>query len=174
MGVISGLILTGSACCRVCIFYEKQYVIVFMFLINEKRTRHGVVKSLNRNCWTDFSKPWFLFSGRFTDLVARWPGATHDAHIFRNSSLKTRLERHHGLQDGILLGDSGYACKPYLLTPYLRPSTREQENYNGAHKRTRTQIERAFGWLKRRFSVLHGEIRMHPERVCTIIGKDLA
>ena len=47
MGVISGLILTGSACCRVCIFYEKQYVIVFMFLINEKRTRHGVVKSLN-------------------------------------------------------------------------------------------------------------------------------
>ena len=83
----------------------------------------------------------------------------HQVQIFPNSSLKNRLEQHHGLQDGILLGDSGYASKPYLLTPYLRPSTREQESYNWAHKKK--QIERAFGWLKRWFGVLHGENMMN-------------
>ena len=113
-----------------------------------------------------------LISGRFIDLVAKWPGSTHDSHIFRTSHLRTRLETtHKGLQDGVVLGDSGYACKPYLLTPYMRPSNEAQEKFNTAHKKTRTQVERAFGWLKRRFHVLHGEIRMKPERVCTIIGE---
>ena len=110
-------------------------------------------------------------TGKFIDVVARWGGSTHDAHIFRTSPLKRRLETNRGNQDGILLGDSGYACKPYLLTPYLRPSTVAQERFNIAHKRTRAQVERAFGWLKRRFHVLHGEIRMAPERVCTLIGR---
>lgn len=118
-----------------------------------------------------FSLSFFFFSGKFIDVVARWPGSTHDSHMFRTSQLRTRLESHHGLQDGILLGDSGYACKPYLITPYLRPSTQAEERFNVAHKKTRTQIERAFGWLKRRFHVLHGEIRMAPERVCSIIGE---
>lgn len=115
---------------------------------------------------------FYLFvTGKFIDVVAWWGGSTHDAHIFRTSPLRRRLEAHRGIQDGILLGDSGYACKPYLLTPYLHPSTVAQERYNSAHKRTRAQIERAFGWLKRRFHVLHGEIRMAPERVCTLIGR---
>ncbi|WAR09501.1 HARB1-like protein, partial [Mya arenaria] len=46
---------------------------------------------------------------------------------------------HRGLEDGILLGDSAYPCKPYMLTPYLHP-------------------ERAFGVLKRRFHILHTEV----------------
>ncbi|CAC5373982.1 unnamed protein product [Mytilus coruscus] len=109
--------------------------------------------------------------GSFTNPVARWPGSTHDSHMLRTSNLRTVLEReNNGLQNGILLGDSGYACKPYLITPYLRPSDQSQERYNGSHCRTRVTIERAFGWWKRRFHCLHGEIRMHPERVCTIIG----
>ena len=32
--------------------------------------------------------------------------------------------------------------------------------YNDAHTRTRTVIERCFGWLKRRFMALHGEIKV--------------
>lgn len=91
--------------------------------------------------------------------------------MFRTSNLRTVLERdNYGLQNGIVLGDGGYACKPYLLTPYMRPSDDSQERYNSAHCRTRVTIERAFGWWKRRFHCLHGELRMHPERVCTIIG----
>ncbi|XP_048240406.1 putative nuclease HARBI1 [Haliotis rufescens] len=109
--------------------------------------------------------------GKFTNLVARWPGSTHDSHVFKMSNVRQHLETHHTtLQDGVILGDSGYACRPYLMTPYLKPSSPEQERFNSSHKRTRSTIERAFGWLKRRFHVLHGEIRMSPERVCTIIG----
>ena len=41
----------------------------------------------------------------------------------RYESLRERNFRSVG--DGILLGDSGYACMKYLITPYLRPSTPE-------------------------------------------------
>ena len=75
-----------------------------------------------------------ILSGMFTNVVARWPGSTHDSHVFHTSSLCTYLEtNHHFLDDGILLGDSGYACTTYLMTPYPSPSTAAQENYNTAH-----------------------------------------
>ncbi|XP_056020447.1 putative nuclease HARBI1 [Ostrea edulis] len=110
-------------------------------------------------------------NGKFTNVVARWPGSTHDSHIFRMSGIKAQIEENfRSLNDGVLLGDSGYACQPYLITPYLRPSTPAEERFNAAHKRTRVTVERAFGWFKRRFHILHSEIRMRPERVCTIIG----
>ena len=69
----------------------------------------------------------------------------------------------------MLLGDSGYACSPFLLTPYSQPQSQSEEQFNHAHKSTRCIIERTFGYLKRRFHVLHSEIRMSPERACTII-----
>ena len=55
------------------------------------------------------------------------------------------------------------------MTPYANPAKRKQERFNGAHKVTRSLIERSFGVLKRRFHILHSEIRMSPERACTII-----
>ena len=70
----------------------------------------------------------------------------------------------------MLLGDSGYACTPFLQTPYAHPQTRSEERFNGAHKTTRCLIERTFGLVKRRFHILHSEIRMTPDRVCTIIA----
>jgi hypothetical protein len=42
------------------------------------------------------------------DIVARWPGSTHDSRIFDNSSLHAKLENNN--LHGILLGDSGYPC----------------------------------------------------------------
>ncbi|KAK7157082.1 hypothetical protein R3I94_006981 [Phoxinus phoxinus] len=68
-----------------------------------------------------------------------------------------------------LLGDSGYPCKPWLLTPYLRPDQGSQLNYNRAHKKTRAVVERGIGQLKRRFHILHGEVRLAPEKVCKVI-----
>ncbi|XP_041349161.1 uncharacterized protein LOC121368490 [Gigantopelta aegis] len=108
--------------------------------------------------------------GRFTNIVAKWPGSTHDSHVFRTSAICTHLEtRAFNLDDGIILGDSGYACSPFLMTPFLNTATRKQARYNVCHKSTRNVIERTFGRWKRRFGCLHGEIRMEPERVCKIV-----
>ena len=63
-----------------------------------------------------------------------------------------------GVQDGVLLGDSGYQCRPFLLTPYLHPVTASQQHYNDALSRTRCCIERSFGVWKRRFHVFHAEV----------------
>ncbi|KAK3880924.1 hypothetical protein Pcinc_014574 [Petrolisthes cinctipes] len=49
------------------------------------------------------------------------------------------------------LGDSGYPCKPYLLTPFLRPQPGPQANYNMFH-------------------VLHGEVRVSPAKTYRIVG----
>ncbi|KAL9977561.1 hypothetical protein ACROYT_G014980 [Oculina patagonica] len=77
---------------------------------------------------------------------------------------------HHSLADGILLVDSGYACSPYLMTPYPSPSTATQEQYNTGHTKTRVVVEQTLRRWKRRFHVLHSEIRMSPKRACNVIG----
>ncbi|WAR17990.1 HARB1-like protein [Mya arenaria] len=110
------------------------------------------------------------FTCVFTSINAIWPGSTHDAHVFRTSELFHFMEtHHHGLEDGILLGDSAYPCKPYMLTPYLHPANEAQQHFNDAHCSTRNVIERAFGVLKRRFHILHTEIRMKPLKVSKIV-----
>lgn len=104
---------------------------------------------------------------RFLNCVTRWPGSIHDSRILQNSQLCLAFEQ--GVIDGVMLGDSGYPLKPWLLTPFLNPTTPAQRNYNAAHCSTCNTVERAFGVLKRRFHYLHGELRMAPDRVCNII-----
>ncbi|KAJ8400142.1 hypothetical protein AAFF_G00398360 [Aldrovandia affinis] len=58
----------------------------------------------------------------------------------------------------------------WLLTPYIHPQPGPQSNYNRAHKRTRCVVERGIGQLKRRFHVLHGEIRLTPEKASRVIS----
>lgn len=95
----------------------------------------------------------------FTNLVARWYGSAHDATIFSNSRLYARFEN-NDITGGYLLGDSGYPCKPYLLTPLAAPATQAEQRYNGAHIQTRNTVERAFGVLKRRFPCLRMGLRI--------------
>ena len=110
-----------------------------------------------------------LLLGLFTNIVVRWPGSCHDIHIFHTSLIAHQLQG-TGLDYGVLLGNSGYACSPFLMTPYQDPVTRKQKQFNRAQKVTHCLIERTFGILKKRFNVLHQEIRMSPERACTIIA----
>ena len=39
------------------------------------------------------------------DVIARWPGSTHDSRVFKNSALKARLENGDLHNSGQLLGD---------------------------------------------------------------------
>ncbi|XP_052242384.1 putative nuclease HARBI1 [Dreissena polymorpha] len=74
-----------------------------------------------------------IFNGqdRLIDIVARWPGSTHDSRILRESSVYQLFERGHvASEHKYLLGDSGYPCKQWLLTPYLNPANAGQVNYN--------------------------------------------
>lgn len=63
-------------------------------------------------------------------IVAKWPGSTHDARIFSESGLRQLFEGNYVPANCHLLGDSGYPCKPWLLTPYLHPDQGPQLNYN--------------------------------------------
>lgn len=120
--------------------------------------------SINVQCITDHT-------GKFLDVVAKWPGCTHDSFIFRNSDVKEYLERNHKTLDkGILLGDSGYQLTNYLITPYTNPITPAQKRFNKAQKVTRCSVERSFGQFKRRFSCVQVGLRVQPEKACLIIG----
>ena len=57
-----------------------------------------------------------------------------------------------------------------MLTPFLAARTAEQQRYNGALSTTRVRIEQTFGILKRRFGYLHQEVRLTPNRACTLIA----
>ncbi|CAN7995719.1 unnamed protein product [Ixodes hexagonus] len=103
---------------------------------------------------------------RIRNVVAKWPGSTHDSRIFTEGSLSGKLA--DGVYEGLLLGDSGYTCKPWLMTPFLSPSSAAEVAYNASHSTTRSIVERTIGQLKRRFHCLHAELRMQPERCCDI------
>jgi len=105
---------------------------------------------------------------KIRDIVARWPGSTHDQTIFNNSNLKRKFENRH-FNNYILLGDSGYANKRYLLTPFANPQTRGQNLYNESLIRTRNTVERQYGLWKRRFPVLQKGMAQDPQAILNII-----
>ncbi|RUS91083.1 hypothetical protein EGW08_001108 [Elysia chlorotica] len=96
------------------------------------------------------------------DCVARHPGSAHDARILRESNLFAAMEGQPRQLQGLILGDSGYPVREWLMTPFLQPSNAQQEAFNLAHRQTRVTVERCVGVLKRRFHSLHTELRLEP------------
>ncbi|KAG7526618.1 hypothetical protein JOB18_042907 [Solea senegalensis] len=69
---------------------------------------------------------------------------------------KEEVHRIAGEFDGYLLGDRGYPCQRYLLTPYPDPDPElgPQQHYNLAHCRTQARVEMTIGILEARFQCL--------------------
>ena len=95
---------------------------------------------------------------KITGVVCKWGGATHDARIFENSKIFDKGE--DGELDGVLLGDNGYPCKAYLLTPVLNPRNEPEARYNRSHISTRNCVERCIGVLKSKFRCLSRDSKM--------------
>lgn len=104
---------------------------------------------------------------KFTSVDASWPGSVHDSRIWYNSSIYSIM--FHNQQNVCLLGDSGYAAAPWMLTPFKNPLTNIEQYFNRIHAKERVIIERCFGQLKRRFPILHDTVRLKTDRICQYV-----
>ncbi|CAI6355128.1 unnamed protein product [Macrosiphum euphorbiae] len=78
-----------------------------------------------------------------------------------------------GMRSYYLLGDSGYALRPWLMTPLNNPEPNTPEGrYNEWFSKTRSLIERTNGLLKMRFRCLlkHRVLHYHPIKASKIIN----
>lgn len=106
------------------------------------------------------------------NIVARWPGSTHDQAIFANSTINHRFMR-GDFGNFILIGDSGYANTWYLATPFTMAGNEARDPRKAAYNRSlipsRNIFERSYGLLKRRFPVLAYGMRVKLSTVQRII-----
>lgn len=100
---------------------------------------------------------------KILDIVARWPRSSHDSTIFNNSKIRRKYERGE-MKDSLLIADSGYAQRNYVMTLVGNPHTIIDpasgitevavNRYNDSLIRTRNTVERRYGVWKRRFPIL--------------------
>ncbi|KAL0870255.1 hypothetical protein ABMA27_005287 [Loxostege sticticalis] len=97
---------------------------------------------------------------------ASFGGASHDSHIWNSSPVRALMEGLHEEGEAFwLLGDSGYAQRPWMMTPILNAAPNSaEEHYTRMQIKTRNVIERCFGVLKGRWRCLlaHRTMHYHP------------
>lgn len=71
--------------------------------------------------------------------------------------------------NSILLGDAGYACTSYLLTPLLNPHSEAERRYNQTQILMRNAVERLFGVWKRRFPSLATGLQIRIQTILVMI-----
>lgn len=95
------------------------------------------------------------------------PDGQHDQTIFNNSN---KIDFENGRNGRyFLIGDSGYALKPYLMTKLTNTRNEAEDLYNESIIRTRNVVERLFGVWKKRFPILKFGMRIKFETIMTII-----
>ncbi|KAJ3655791.1 hypothetical protein Zmor_014904 [Zophobas morio] len=105
----------------------------------------------------------------FYYVSANCPGSVHDARVMRNSNLYRRFERQNIFPNAVILGDSAYPLKQWLMPPrHNNPNNPLEERYNRRHKGTRQVIEGALGILKEKFPCLH-HLRVEPRYAANIV-----
>lgn len=103
------------------------------------------------------------------NIVCRWQGSAHDSMIFANSRVRAKLENNDFGADSVIVGDSGYEIKKYLITPLAAPQTPAQILFNESQIRTRNPVERCFGIWKQRFPILALGIRLQVNKVQALV-----
>ena len=122
----------------------------------------------NRKCYFSINVQLICDTTNYiSDVVARWPGSVHDSTIFDHSHIRAVLET--SVNDGYLVGDSGYPCRRYLLTPVLNPVSNAEHAYNRVQTAARNCIERTNGMLKRRFPALKYGMRLILDNILPVI-----
>ncbi|CAH1979324.1 unnamed protein product [Acanthoscelides obtectus] len=58
----------------------------------------------------------FFRSRKVRDIFVGYPGSVHDSRVFRTSPLFGTLQEKCG--NHFIIGDSGYPCVQYCLTPF--------------------------------------------------------
>lgn len=105
---------------------------------------------------------------KITNIVARWPGSAHDSNSLRNSRIYAKFESGE-FKESLIVADSGYPNKNYIMTPLLNVSSPEENLYNESQIRTRNCVERSYGVWKRRFPILSLGIRLNFQKVQAVI-----
>ena len=105
-------------------------------------------------------------------LKVNQPGRCHDSNVLRSSSLWAQFEINgiRPFEGAVLLGDSAYPLRPWLMTPYPGDPDGAKGRFNMAHIKTRNVVERTFGVLKNRFSALRSGLRLKdPKQASKLI-----
>ena len=88
--------------------------------------------------------------------------------MLQSTSLWNQFELgHRPFPQAVILGDSAYPCRDWLIPPFPGDPDGERGRFNEAHRRTRNVIERAFGILKNRFTVLKTTVRLRSMEECS-------
>lgn len=107
----------------------------------------------------------------FRSIMSR--GAEHDSTAFRNSGLYGWLLDNYLVlvEKGYhFIGDSAYAIKSFLHTPYDNAAhSSDEDNYNFFHSSSRIIVECCFGEIDLRFGILWQPLKYSLNFNCSVI-----
>lgn len=89
-------------------------------------------------------------------------------NIFRNSRICQRFEEGE-FTDSLLVGDSSYPVKRYLITPLQNVNNEAENLFNKSQIRTRNVVECSYGIWKRRFPGLAFGLRLKLDTTMAVI-----
>ncbi|KAF8356068.1 hypothetical protein PRIPAC_97691 [Pristionchus pacificus] len=107
--------------------------------------------------------------GRILYCNPRYPGNTHDSHVFEASTARQRINMLTCPEGYALIGDSAYRNDGRMMTPLARPRTPQEKRFNRMHCKTRVIVEQVYGMLKRRFPALTSRLRYSAEKNARMI-----
>ncbi|XP_058826947.1 putative nuclease HARBI1 [Topomyia yanbarensis] len=98
---------------------------------------------------------------RIMAVNSRYGGAAHDSFVWSMSDERQFFQEGFHNGDSRLLGDSGYALAPWLLTPYRSANEGSgEEIFNTIHSTARCSVERGIGVLKARWRCLSSDRKL--------------